>query len=218
MFQYELLRKQKESTLQLDISAPWGSGGNLQFKSVILGELSMGSGANYSSLFDVSAQEALSNKLAQLNLLTGAFESDIRLVTFQQTALFYINSDKVRFHVDVMLMAINPTDDVLTPFVGLQQLCTPRAASIGTVWGDAAFIKAPTDYHVDAKSGKAKGTASIRYSTWFLARNQLITRVDFTPSKAVIANGKPLYVTGRICFEPFRAITQEEFSGYFPKS
>lgn len=209
-FQYNKLLNNLESTLQIDITAPFG-GGNLTFKSIIVSELSIGGGANYESLFDTSAQEALSKKLAQAQQLTQLWKENIRMVTFQQTVLSYINTDKLKFSVDVALMATKPSDDILTPFVDLQKLVTPRSLSTG--W--SAVMQSPTDYKVEMTTGKASGTATIRYSTWFIARDQLITNVHWTPSKVVIKAGRPLFIVGQITFEPFRVITQEEMAGYF---
>lgn len=212
-FDYKNLIDSKEATIQVHLSNPYGTG-DVMFIGLLTSELGISCGANYESLMDTSAQEALSKKATLLNNLTeGAISSgDIRLVTFPQTSMSYINSDKIKFSVDCVLVAVNKTDSPLNEWKKLLRTVNPRYGEIAKKWG--GVMQSPTNYRYH-NDGTASGTASIRYSTWFWSRNQLITNVNFTASKAVTSTGTPLYVHGTIQFEPFRALEQDELIKYF---
>lgn len=201
------------ATVQVEITNPDG-GGNTSFMGLITGDLAISTGANYETLMDVSAQESLSKKVSLLNNLTGKkfYEGDVRLVTFPQTAMSYINSDKIKFSVDALLVAVNKNDSPLNEWKKLLNLANPRFLNSDLGW--RGMMQSPTNYKI-APDGSTTGTASIRYSTWFFSKNQLVTNVTFTPSKVVTPRGTPLYVHGTIQFEPYRALEQGEFAEYF---
>ena len=201
------------ATVQVQLSNPYGTG-DVSFIGLITGDLAIAAGANYEGLMDVASQENLSKKLSLLNSLTGKQMSsgDIRLVTYSQTALSYVNSDKIKFSVDCVLVAVNKTDSPLNQWKKLLKLVNPRFASSYFDW--KGVMESPTDYRISG-DGSTTGTASIRYSTWFFSKNQLVTNVNFTPSKVVTTTGTPLYVHGTIQFEPYRALEQSEFLSYF---
>jgi len=201
------------ATIQVELSDPYGSG-DVSFIGLLTGDLAISAGANYEGLMNVTAQESLSQKLSLLNNITGKNMSsgDIRLVTFAQTALSYTNSDKIKFSLDCVLVAVTKTDSPLKQWKKLLKLTAPRFGTQSFEW--KGIMESPTDYRI-AGDGTTTGTASIRYSTWFHSTNQLITNVNFTPSKVVTTTGTPLYVHGTIQFEPYRALEQSELLSYF---
>lgn len=214
--EYKTLIGQEESTIQVHVTNPFGDGKDIMFRGLITSELVIAGGANYESLYDTSAQDALTKNLAILNslgdksLIGGA---DVRLVTFAQTASSYINSDKIKFSVECVLVAIKPEDNPLREWRKMLKLTQPRFLDVG-VQGFKGFMKSPTNYRYES-NGSTRGTAAVKYSTWFSSFNQLITNVSFNPSKVVTKSGAPLYVSGTIQFEPYRALEQGEYDKYF---
>lgn len=61
-----------------------------------------------------------------------------------------------------------------------------------------------------------EGTCTVTIGKWFRALNQILLSADFDISRATLPNGVPLYAEGKITFEPYRMITDEEFDSYFP--
>lgn len=210
---YSNLINCQEATVQVQLTNPYGTG-DVSFIGLITGDLAISAGANYEGLMDVAMQESLSKKISLLNNISGKqiASGDVRLVTFSQTALSYVNSDKIKFSVDCVLVAVNKNDSPLTEWKKLLKLVNPRFASSYFDW--KGVMESPTDYRISG-DGSTTGTASIRYSTWFFSKNQLVTNVTFTPSKVVTTTGTPLYVHGTIQFEPYRALEQSEFLSYF---
>lgn len=61
-----------------------------------------------------------------------------------------------------------------------------------------------------------EGTCTVTIGKWFRALNQILLSADFDISRATLPSGVPLYAEGKITFEPYRMITDEEFDSYFP--
>ena len=78
---------------------------------------------------------------------------------------------------------------------------------------DSVIMKAPGNY--DPLSDSPKGLMNLQIGTWFKATKQVLISADFDFSKEVAEDGTPLIVSGKLTFEPYRAITHTEMMNYF---
>lgn len=212
---------------QVFISLPNGSGSQ-RIPALLQGEFTVSGGNAFNNPLASSAQANLSEKL---NVGKAAIESvaniagrevnlgsQIQLKTLQQTALFWTGSEKPRFNIDLLFIAMRRGDDVREFVEPLYQTVFPTLGEGGV------FLRAPFGYSVDGK-GNASGTFAVQLGQWFRATRQVMTSVSFTYSQEMVPlNGSPtqeptqfapLFARGSISFEPYRDITFREFQGYF---
>lgn len=76
------------------------------------------------------------------------------------------------------------------------------------------FLTAPGGYKI-TDDGNAEGTWIVSVGNWFRATGLILRSANFTHSKAVVGDDTPLYATGTLTFEPYRAITASEFRAWF---
>ena len=191
-------------------------GGKVLASGFITSELTLNGSASYVNPLESSYQEQLSTVIAAGgaiagNVLPSALVDklpNITAKTVQQSISTYQSTAKPHFTLGMIFVAVNASDDVRRPVSRLQSTIFPSFAGVGL--GD--FIKPPNSYR--SLGLTAEGTLNVGVGNWFRAAYQLMTNVSFTFSKEVIESGAPLYATGSISFEPYRAVSSAEINGY----
>jgi hypothetical protein len=226
---------------QVFISLPDGQGSR-RVQGLLQGEFTISGGNQFNTPLASSSQEGLSQKLnvgkaaieAVATNVTGqqvSLGSQIQLKTLAQTANFWTGSEKPKFSIDLLFIALRRGDDVRDQVDSLYRTVFPTLGKGGV------FLQAPYNYSVDG-AGRARGTFAIKLGEWFRATRQVMTNVSFTFSQEMvpldggsggggilsIGDGvinqeptkfAPLFARGSIQFEPYRDITYNEFRGYF---
>lgn len=81
---------------------------------------------------------------------------------------------------------------------------------------DGAFFTAPLGYKFKGKNSRnASGTLTLQIGTWFRAPDLVMVSESTTFSKEVNSKGTPISIKMSITFQPFKAITYDEFLDYF---
>lgn len=79
-----------------------------------------------------------------------------------------------------------------------------------------AFFRAPLGYRFTGNNSRnATGTLTVQIGTWFRATGLLLVSESTTFSKEVNSNGHPISMKVQLTFQPFRAITYDEYLQYF---
>ena len=79
-----------------------------------------------------------------------------------------------------------------------------------------AFFKAPLGYRfVGQNSRNAQGTLTLQIGTWFRAFGLVMTSLNTTFSKEVNVNGHPIEIKVTCTFQPYKAITYDEYVSWF---
>jgi len=183
------------------------------------GNRQIGGGNEFSTPLDVSIQNEKLNRIIKVVKAVGGIQPKL----FVQTTKTWESSQTPNFTINMTFVAIRKDDDVRVPVRSLLSTVYP----VGTY----GFMSAPLGYKLGAiealkklVSGQGKkaaaqvvtpvGTIFCEIGRWFRAPNQVARSVDFTFSKEVHSNGTPLYASGSISFEPFRAISFDEIDQY----
>jgi hypothetical protein len=81
---------------------------------------------------------------------------------------------------------------------------------------NGAFFKAPLGYRFAGQSSRtAQGTIALQIGTWFRAFGLVMASVNTTFSKEVNSQGQPIEVKVNCTFQPYKAITYDEFESWF---
>ena len=150
---------------------------------------------------------AIKDKVGGVVKLTG------RSVTSQfETRLAWSNSLKPNFTLEMTFYndSATATDDVLAQYLRIKSAVLPTA--------QGKFFKAPLGYKIGSAQGQTlqpTGTISVEVGEYFRATKMVMIAESFTFSKEVNILGQPLFATGSVTLEPFKAITYEEFQDYF---
>jgi len=204
-----------------------GLAGGKPLKAFIQSEITISGGNEYNSPFESERQSSLSTLFTKIQTAAGKWfdMGQFNLKSFAQTAMSWTSSQKPTFNMNMTFVALNPEDDVTKDVETIMSAVYPGEAR-GEVdipiagKFSAGIMKAPLGYGfgMDIRTGKltkVRGTLAIGVGKWFRARQQIIRTANFTFSKEVIGSGKPLFASGSISFEPFRAITYWELKQYF---
>lgn len=135
---------------------------------------------------------------------------NIASLTKQQSMLVYSGSQKPVFNVEVLFIA---TDSSIRPLPidkvkSLMRLVYPTGDSL---------LTAPLGYKPSINGKALQGTVSLRIGKWFHATNLVVKDANFTLSKEIIRDGSPLYATGTITLEPYRAVSYGDYMGWFKR-
>lgn len=135
--------------------------------------------------------------------------------TFFNTTESWAGPQKPSFSVKTTFVAVKPTDDVTKQVRQIMRACFPTGDLTG-------IMKSPLDYGPNLQVNGVKnislsiqGTVNLKIGTWFQAMGLILESAHPKFSAQVIKNGKPLYCEMEMSFKPYRAITYDEFLGYF---
>lgn len=134
-----------------------------------------------------------------------------QLKSVWQSVVSWTGSEKPTFSLSVLLVKYRKTLNPLNDAVYYMSRCMPTGGEVGFNL-DSITMKAPGNFNpLDGT-----GMLNVKIGNWFDAKNQVLISADFDVSKEVSTDGTPLFLTGKISFEPYRAITHTEFRKYFP--
>lgn len=81
---------------------------------------------------------------------------------------------------------------------------------------DNFYLSPPLGYATDVNGSLSlAGKARLTIGSWFSASYLIIEDVQFSYSKELNKNGKPIYAVGNVTLRPFRQITYDEYIGWF---
>jgi len=182
--------------------------------AVMQNDLSIAGGNDFTTAGEVlrdvpiaGAALTVKDKAASLVKIAG------RSVTSQfETRLAWSNSLKPNFTIEMTFYQddANANDSILSQYKRIKSAVLPTA--------QGKFYKAPLGYKIGNLKGQSlrpSGTLSIQIGEWFRATNVVMVSENFTFSKEVNINGQPLFATGSITLEPFKAVTYKEYQDYF---
>jgi hypothetical protein len=136
-------------------------------------------------------------------------EMFVPIAAEQYTAL-WMGPQIPEFAVDVLVVNYKG-NDIRKDILSLYSSVMSASMKVGM----AGVLRVPLDYN--PMSGK--GTMTVNLGTWFSAPGLIVTNVHSSYSKEVVGDGEggssPLYATATIGFKPYKAITYNEFRGYF---
>lgn len=181
-------------------------------RGIIQGNLQISGSNEFQSAFEASGLGDASRKLQIASALLGDLKPDIipsTLLTLQGSVYTWSGSGRPTFTVPMTFLAVRETDDVRRQVADLYRTVFPTTREVG----EGKFLEPPLGYN-PIPSLTTTGTIAVSIGNWFTATQQVMRNVDFTFSKEVIASGSPLYATGSIAFEPFRAIQLNDMKGY----
>lgn len=187
---------------------------------IMTSDIGFSGGNDYSSVKDVLGDLPIIGKAIEAkDKLGNIFKISGRSnITDFESRLVWNNSKKPQFTVEYRFLntKVHGSD---SPKDALYKAKTLHSAVLPTMGEPAkglrkgAFFRSPLNYKF-FESG-AQGVLSLSIGKWFMASDLLVTDCHFTPSKQVMSDGRPLYVTGSITLEPYQAITYAEFLSYF---
>ena len=215
---------------QVFISLPSTNGNSVRINGLLQGEFNISGGNQWNTPLASAALDSLSEKV---NIVKAAIQgganllgkkvdlgSQVQLKTLNQTNNFWTGSERPKFNIDLLFIALRRGDDIRDFIEPLYSAVYPSLGRGGI------YLKAPLGYNVDGR-GNPKGTFAIKLGSWFRATKQVMTNVSFTYSQEMIpldgnpnsgiepTKFAPLYARGSISFEPYRDITFREFKGYY---
>jgi hypothetical protein len=187
------------------------SGGNNYDGQGAMLESAMNAGINllpgFVGKLAAGAKEAYDKGQMVRTATTGADRSS----TFIGSQQVWTGSKVPSFSIDltfVCLDAGDPREDVVTKVNTLMKAVYPEKNGL--------FIAPPMGYRTNVKGGLTMaGKATLTIGNWFHARYLIIEDVQFSFSKEMNKNGKPIYATGNVILRPYRQITYAEYKGYF---
>lgn len=179
------------------------TGPGVQLKAWMDGQFSMNITSQFEPLFSTSADVANKN-IAQLNAF---IDTNIPMIKpVGASMLYYTGSEFSDLQIPIVILALEPGDDVTKDVLALQKAALPIA--------DGLTIK--TDYDVPRSTAQvlplnsASGTFSIKVGTWFVMHGLLLKSVDVTFSKTILKSGKPAYARVNLLFTPWRSVVRSD--------
>lgn len=177
-------------------------------------DLAITGGNDYSTASEVLRDVPIAGQVLDLkDKAGGLIKLTGRSVMSQfETRLAWSNSLKPNFAVDMTFYSddSDANDTVLKQYLRIKSGVLPTA--------QGAFFRAPLGYKIGTVKGQSlapTGTLSFEIGEWFRGTNMIMVSENFTFSKEVNSKGHPILCTGSVVFEPFKAITYDEFKDYF---
>lgn len=138
-------------------------------------------------------------------------------ITDFESRLVWDASRKPQFNVEYKFYNLSAQQSV-TPKGALSKAKQIHEAALPTkgkpaIGRKGRFFSAPLGYRF--ADTDVKGVLTLQVGKWFRATNLVLIDSQFTPSKQVLSNGQPVFVTGSFTVEPYQLITYEEFLEYF---
>jgi hypothetical protein len=152
----------------------------------------------------VSAFRGGADILRQLSAVSGRSK-----LTVAETRKVWNGSGTPEFTVDFFFYALS-TAEAVRPMDKIKDLQRCILPSGSTEAGGKLFQKAPLGYKADGT-----GTMTLKIGNWFQASGLVMTSMNFVPSREVMQDGSPLFVSGTFTVVPYQAISYEEFMSYY---
>ena len=201
------------------------AGSGISVKGIMQNELSIAGGNKFSSVRDIMGDIPIVGKVLDIKDKMGGMIklSGRSTMTDYESRLVYDSSTKPVFTISYKFLNLSAGTSgpyaskgkrgALTMAKLLQKGVLPTKG-IGVGGHEGIFFKAPLGYTFAGKNG-VQGTVSLTIGKWFVASDLVVTATNFTPSREVMRDGQPLYVTGTIDLEPYELITYNTFLSYF---
>jgi hypothetical protein len=182
-------------------------------------ELTIGGQNRIDEVENAAAKTSTGSKLLDVQRTAGMAGSLIsgsnQAINVAQTETTWQGANKPTFQIDVSLICLkagDPRYDVTKMVAKFMRLVYPDISPSG-------FMRPPLGY-TSSIVGKfsnngEKGKVSLKLGNWFFARKLIVETCNFTFSKVLNRDGKPLYAEGSITLIPYRLISYKEFLEYF---
>lgn len=170
-----------------------------------------GGGNQYQSFADLAGDIPVIGKGIDLKnkLATGLRLAGRSAVTELETRKVWNSSEIPDFPIEMTLYQTSTDNESI-----MDKMRRINSAVYPTRNG--AFFKAPLGYRFTGQNSRnAQGTVSLSIGTWFRALGLVVSNVSQNFTKEVNSNGHPIEITMTITFQPFRAITYDEWLQYF---
>lgn len=130
-------------------------------------------------------------------------------LTVAETRKVWNGSGMPEFNVDFFFYSTSTSaqNRPMDKIKDLQRCVLPSGSQAS---GGKLFQKAPLGYKVDGT-----GTMTLKIGNWFQASGLVMTSMNFVPSREVMQDGSPLFVSGSFTCVPFQAISYEDFMSYY---
>lgn len=131
-----------------------------------------------------------------------------RFLTQIGTELTWQGSKAPSFNLDLTFVCLKSGDaneDVVKKVTALMAGVYPDINKGG-------LFNPPLGYNTSTSNS---GKVVVKIGRWFYAERMVIEDVNFTYSKEVNREGKPLYAMGSVTVRPFRTISYKEFKSWF---
>lgn len=146
-----------------------------------------------------------------------------------ETIARYAGSQKPTFGFNIMLVSLNPTDNIISDAMDLLKGCYPKSAKMGLLEAPYGYLSGWTggndnteedqdDGTKTAPLSSAKGTWDIQVGRWFRCPNLVMNSCNLNFSQQCVPTGQPLYIEAQLVFEAWRLITAAEVNSYFNTS
>lgn len=143
-----------------------------------------------------------------------------------ETIARYAGSQKPTFNINIMLISLDPQDNIIKPAMDLLKGCYPKSAKMGLMEAPYGYISGWTggndnedenqeDGTKSAPLSTAKGTWDIQIGKWFRCMNLVMNSCNLNFSQQCTPDGKPLYIEAQLVFETWRLITANEVNDFF---
>lgn len=192
---------------------------------ILTGDFSFGIGSEYTSLFDVSQIDDLSQVVNRLTSVVNAYKERFNIKAIPQlrlkspglTTKVFSGTKDIRFSVDVIFLSLRQGDDVIDKVQQLARLCMPTIQNVERA--GIGVYEAPLGYSTEVLTKTSNGPVAVQIGGWFSAHGMIVHDVHFNMSRVGSdENGTPLFVTANIQFGPTIEIGLGEFKNYFLSS
>ena len=196
------------------------AGSGISVTGIMQNELSIAGSNSFSTVKDVMSDIPIVGKALDIKDKMGGMIklSGRSTITDYESRLVYDSSEKPVFSISYKFLNLSADQAVgkrgalpMAKMLHQGVLPTKGKPAMGRT---GLFFKAPLGYTFAGNNG-VQGTVSLSIGKWFKASELVVKSTNFTPSKEVMSNGQPLYVTGTIDLEPYELITYATFMGYF---
>lgn len=130
-------------------------------------------------------------------------------LTVAETRKIWNGSGMPQFSVDFFFYTMS-TDQTRKPMDKIKDLQRCVLPSGSQASGGKIFQVAPLGYKADGS-----GTMTLKIGNWFQASGLVMTSLNFVPSREIMRDGSPLYVSGSFTVVPYKNISYEEFMSYY---
>jgi hypothetical protein len=135
-----------------------------------------------------------------------------RMSTIVGSQQVWTGSRTPTFSIDITFVCLNaedPKENVVTKVNKLMRAVYPDRVG--------PYLAPPLGYKTSILTDNVSlaGKSRLTIGTWFSASYLIIEDVQFSFSKELNKNGKPIYATGNVVLRPFRQITYQEYIGWF---
>ncbi|KWA73015.1 hypothetical protein WL30_11055 [Burkholderia ubonensis] len=174
---------------------------------------SFGFGNNYDAPFESLGRD-ISGVVSKFSTAAGALAPgenvaaipQMRIQSVLQTIYAWQSSERMRFTVHMIFVALRAGDDV-------RQLIAPFIRATNPTYRDF-IVTPPLGYNANRMT--AMGAAQVNIGQWFATTPVMVVK-DFQPrfARGVIGNKTPLYCIAQVTFESYRMLSADEVLSFF---